>query len=242
MKKIFLFLIGMLMVFSFQSCMVETYATTQDDIYVESEMDIVHSDVSFDVVIRYGVPYYMDGILLYYLYHDIYYYPFYYDNYWYVRAYRRPFTHFDHRPYFRPHKHDYRFAPGHHPGFDRPRGNSYHREGPGRHRGNYNGHDGRPHSPRPDAYPNQPRPDHHSNARPAQPRRDQQPNIRPNSNQRSQQRVQPTQPQRTHQSPSRVSAQPRSSVSTPSRSSIGGSSRGSVGRPSSDGGRFGGRR
>ena len=106
--------------FTISSCDVYTYATTQDDIYTETSVDIVRSNVSFDVIIQYGTPYYRDGVLLYYLYRDIYYYPFYYNNYWYVRAYRRPFTHFDHQPYFRPHKYDYRFSPGHYRGFDRP--------------------------------------------------------------------------------------------------------------------------
>jgi len=108
------------MLFSISSCETYTYATTQDAIYVEAEVDVVRSNVSFDVIIQYGTPYYRDGVLLYYLYRDIYYYPFYYNNYWYVRAYRRPFTHFDHQPYFRPHKYDYRFSPGHYRGFDRP--------------------------------------------------------------------------------------------------------------------------
>ena len=119
MKKFFIFLIGLMMMFSLNSCETYTYATTQDDIYVEADVDVVRSNASFDVVIRHGVPYYMDGVILYYLYKDIYYYPFYYNNYWYVRAYRRPFTHFDNRPYFRPHRYDYRFSPGQYRGFDR---------------------------------------------------------------------------------------------------------------------------
>jgi len=121
-RRIFTILMCLMMLFSLSSCETYTYATTQDDIYVEAEVDVVRSNVSFDVIIQYGTPYYRDGVLLYYLYRDIYYYPFYYNNYWYVRAYRRPFTHFDTRPYFRPHKYDYRFSPGHYRGFDRPDG------------------------------------------------------------------------------------------------------------------------
>ena len=45
---------------------------------------------------------------------------------WDVRAYRRPFTHFDNRPYFRPHRYDYRFSPGQYRGFDR-NGVTHHR-------------------------------------------------------------------------------------------------------------------
>lgn len=111
MKKIYIFLIGLMMLFSLISCETYTYATTQDDIYIENEVDIVQSNVSFDIVLRYGRPYYRDGILLYYIYNNLYYYPYYYGNYWYVRAYRRPFPHVNYRPYFRPHKYDYRFSP-----------------------------------------------------------------------------------------------------------------------------------
>jgi len=120
MRKLYILIIGLMMIFSLSSCETYTYATTQDDIYTETEVDVVRSNVSFDIIMRYGTPYYRNGSLLYYLYRDIYYYPFYYNNYWYVRAYRRPFTHFDRRPYFRPHRYDYRFRPGHHRGFNRP--------------------------------------------------------------------------------------------------------------------------
>ena len=156
MKKFYIFLIGLMMMFSLNSCETYTYATTQDDIYVEAEVDVVRSNVSFDVIIQYGTPYYRDGVLLYYLYRDIYYYPFYYNNYWYVRAYRRPFTHFDTRPYFRPHRYDYRFSPGHYRGFDRPN----------RPKPNYRHN---PNMRRPDVQSKQPRPDV-GNHRPEQPR------------------------------------------------------------------------
>lgn len=172
MKKLYIFLIGLMMMFSLSSCETYTYTTTQDDIYVEAEADVVRSNVSFDVIIQYGTPFYRDGVLLYYLYRDIYYYPFYYNNYWYVRAYRRPFTHFDTRPYFRPHKYDYRFSPGHYRGFDRPN----------RPMPNYRHN---PNIQRPDNQSRQPRPDV-NNRRPNQPRVNEnrpqiQPQIRPNT-------------------------------------------------------------
>jgi hypothetical protein len=172
MKKLYIFLIVLMMMFSLSSCETYTYATTQDDIYVETEGDVVRSNVSFDVIIQYGTPYYRDGVLLYYLYRDIYYYPFYYNNYWYVRAYRRPFIHFNTRPYFRPHRYDYRFSPGHYRGFDRPNRPIPH------YRHN-------PNMRRPDYPPRQPRPDV-GNRRPNQPRingnRPQRPpQIRPNT-------------------------------------------------------------
>ena len=170
-RKLFICLIALLMMFSINSCETYTYVTTQDDIYVETEVDVVRSDVSFDIIIRYGTPYYMDGVLLYYLYRDIYYYPFYYNNYWYVRAYRRPFTHFDTKPYFRPHKYDHKFRPGDYRGFDKPVGN--HRSNVG-HR-----HDNR----RPDVRPDNRRPNTQPNVRPENRQPNRQPNIqqsRPN--------------------------------------------------------------
>ena len=157
MKK-FIYILMCVVSIIFTSCVGYTYATTQDDIYVETEADVVHSHVDFNIVIRYGTPYYYEGSLLYYLYEGLYYYPFYYDNYWYVRAYRRPFAHLHHRPYFRPHRYDYRFRPNHHPGFG------------------HNGHiNGRPHYPgvrpgnrptnRPDVRPGN-RPGNHHDVRP----------------------------------------------------------------------------
>lgn len=155
-KKLFMFLISLFMIMSLNSCDVYTYATTQDDIYIETQADVVKSDVDFNVIIRYGTPYYYNGALLYYLYNDLYYYPFYYNNYWYVRAYRRPFDHLHYRPYFRPHRYDYKFSPGHYRGFDRPNRPEQ------RYRHN-------PNMRRPDYYPRQPRPDV-GNRRPDQPK------------------------------------------------------------------------
>lgn len=153
--KLLAFLVCLMMLFSLNSCVVSSYATTQDDIYTETEVDVVRSNVSFDVIIQYGTPYYRDGVLLYYLYRDIYYYPFYYNNYWYVRAYRRPFTHFDHRPYFRPHRYDYRFSPGSYRGFYRPNNPNSHYRPITPNRGN-NGIYHRPHDSRPIIKPNNP--------------------------------------------------------------------------------------
>lgn len=153
--KLLAFLVCLMMLFSLNSCVVSSYATTQDDIYTETEVDVVRSNVSFDIIIQYGTPYYRDGVLLYYLYRDIYYYPFYYNNYWYVRAYRRPFTHFDHRPYFRPHRYDYRFSPGSYRGFHRPNNPNSHYRPITPNRGN-NGIYHRLHDSRPAIKPNNP--------------------------------------------------------------------------------------
>lgn len=136
------------MMFTISSCDVYTYATTQDDIYTEEAIDIVQSDVSFNIIIRNGTPFYRNGEVLYYLYNGIYYYPYYYNNYWYVRAYRRPFTHFDTYPYFRPHKYDHRFRPGRYHGFGKPIWHNHHIHK-------------RPHNKRPDTPLRPSRPDNH---------------------------------------------------------------------------------
>lgn len=115
MKRIFIALVASLMIFSLSSCETYTYATTQDDIYTETDNDIIRSTVDFNIVINHGTPYYYNRSLLYYFYNGLYYYPFYYDNCWYVRVYRRPFNHLHYRPYFRPHMYDYRFHRGYRP-------------------------------------------------------------------------------------------------------------------------------
>ena len=116
MKRIFINLaIAMTFMFSFASCETYVNATTQDDIYTDYNDDIVRVDVDYNVVIRFGTPYYYQGSILYYIYNGLYYYPFYYNNYWYIRAYRRPFDHLHYRPYFRPHRYDYRFGRGYRP-------------------------------------------------------------------------------------------------------------------------------
>jgi len=149
-RKLLTLLIALMMICSLSSCEVYSYATTQDDIYVEAQADIVQSNVDFNIVIHYGTPYYYNGSILYYLYNNLYYYPFYYDNYWYVRAYRHPFNHLHYRPYFRPHRYDYRFRPGYHKGFGVP--NNFRNIKP-IHRGDsYR----RPHGSRPDVISNRP--------------------------------------------------------------------------------------
>jgi hypothetical protein len=110
--KLIIFITILMMLISLTSCGVTTYATTQDDIYIENTEDIVNSQVNYNIVISSGTPYYYNGSILYYYYDGLYYYPFYYNNYWYMRVYRRPFNHIYYRPYFRPHRYDYRFNRG----------------------------------------------------------------------------------------------------------------------------------
>ena len=112
MKKMYRILITLLLFISLNSCTIGTYPTTQDDIYVTTELDVINSNVDYNLVIRFGEPYYYNGNILYYLYNGLYYYPYYYDNYWYMRVYRNPFPYINHRPYFRPHRYDYRFNQG----------------------------------------------------------------------------------------------------------------------------------
>ena len=68
------------------------------------EQEILNNNVNYNIIIRYGTPYYYDGYLYYYLYEGLYYYPVYYNNYWYFRTYRRPFRYgyFPDNRYWRP--------------------------------------------------------------------------------------------------------------------------------------------
>ena len=63
-----------------------------------------------------------------------------------------PFNHLRYRPYFRPHRYDYRFVPGFHKGFDRPNVNRY----------NSNKHNNRFHNRKTDAIQNKPHLDNRS--------------------------------------------------------------------------------
>lgn len=122
MKKLILSIImALFMTMSFSSCTVQSYATTQDDIYAEARADIVSPTVEFAVILQHGKPYYHNGSLLYYLYDGLYYYPYWYGNQWYVRCYRKPFTHLMPPPYFRPSKYDMRFKPNIYKGYGVPR-------------------------------------------------------------------------------------------------------------------------
>ena len=143
------------------SCVPYEYATTQTDIYAEESNYEVKSDIDFNIVIRFGTPYYYRGSILYYLYNGIYYYPYWYDDYWYVRAYTRPFDHINYRPYFRPSRNDYRFRPGLYHGYGIPNHRHYNR--PPKHRpdhinpGHHNSSNmNRPHQHRNNGHMNRP--------------------------------------------------------------------------------------
>lgn len=103
-SKILILLVSLLIVFTLNSCITTT--TSTDDIYVETEANIVESNVSYNVIIKYGDPFYYNGKLLYYYYNNLYYYPFIYNDYLYMRAYRKPYMYIHNRKHFRP-KHRY---------------------------------------------------------------------------------------------------------------------------------------
>ena len=102
MKKIFLFIIGLVMPFSLTSCVTTAYAQVDDETEVA-------------VVISNGTPYYdADGLLMYYIYRNMYYYPYYYNNAWYFRHYARPLPPRHYRPVPRDFYHHRPLPPRHH--------------------------------------------------------------------------------------------------------------------------------
>lgn len=87
MKKVIIFILGLMMCISMSSCVTTAYAQTDDEM------------VDVNVVVTYGTPYYnSDGLLLYYVFRDLYYYPYYYGNRWYFRHYSRPLPPRTYRP------------------------------------------------------------------------------------------------------------------------------------------------
>ena len=81
MKKIISILAALMMCFTLSSC-VTTASAQIDDMY---------DDVDISVVVTYGTPYYnTEGLLLYYIYRDMFYYPYYYHNRYYLHRYSRP--------------------------------------------------------------------------------------------------------------------------------------------------------
>ena len=82
MKKIIGFLVSLMLCFTLTSC-VTTAAAQIDDVYDDG--------IDISLVITYGTPFYnTEGLILYYVYRDMFYYPcFYYDRY-YLYRYHRP--------------------------------------------------------------------------------------------------------------------------------------------------------
>ena len=117
---------------SLSSCET-TYAATTDDMYMTSYYD---DGVTVNIIMEYGTPYYINGVLQYYLYRNLYYYPYYYNNVMYFRSFYRPLPPRHHYNFGRPHRGDLRF--GHY----RPE----HRHNPGysNHKPNINNHNVQP--------------------------------------------------------------------------------------------------
>lgn len=81
MKKIIGFLVSLMMCFTLTSCV--TTATAQ--------VDDMYDDIDVSLVITYGTPFYnTEGLLLYYIYRDMFYYPFIYHDTYYFHRYRHP--------------------------------------------------------------------------------------------------------------------------------------------------------
>ena len=81
MKKIIGILTALIMSFTLSSC-----ATT-----AQAQIDDMYDNVDINVVVSYGTPYYnTEGLLLYYIYRDMFYYPYYYNNRYYLHRYSRP--------------------------------------------------------------------------------------------------------------------------------------------------------
>ena len=94
MKKIIGILAALMMCFTLNSCVTSAQAQI-DDMYDD--------DVNISLIITYGTPYYnTEGLLLYYIYRDMYYYPYYYHNRYYFHRYSKPLPPRIYRERYRP--------------------------------------------------------------------------------------------------------------------------------------------
>ena len=83
MKKIISILAALMMCFTLSSC-VTTAQAQVDGVYYDDNIDV-------SLVVTYGTPYYnTEGLLLYYIYRDMFYYPYYHNNRYYLHRYSRP--------------------------------------------------------------------------------------------------------------------------------------------------------
>ena len=81
MKKIISILAALMMCLTLSSCVATASA----------QIDEMYDDVDISLVVTYGTPYYnTEGLLLYYIYRDMFYYPYYYHNRYYLHRYSRP--------------------------------------------------------------------------------------------------------------------------------------------------------
>lgn len=81
MKKIIGILVSLMLCFTLTSCVTTATAQTDD----------MYDDVDISVVVTYGTPFYnTEGLIIYYLYRDMFYYPYFYHNRYYLHRYHRP--------------------------------------------------------------------------------------------------------------------------------------------------------
>lgn len=100
MKQKLIYLISIICLsLTLYSCGISYYGISSNPQCDDQE--VFDNNVSHNIIISYGTPYYYDGYLNYYFYEGLYYYPIYYNNYWYFRTYRRPFA----RGYFPDNRH-----------------------------------------------------------------------------------------------------------------------------------------
>ena len=88
MKKVLFAIATLFVCLMFTSCV--TSVSAQDDLYGTTETTIMTDNAQIEVVITYGTPYIIDGLVQYYIYNNLYYYPYYYRNHFYWRMYRSP--------------------------------------------------------------------------------------------------------------------------------------------------------
>ena len=82
MRNFLLLLSVLLSTVSLSSCSASTYAYSTDDYYVEDR------EITYNIIVTYGTPFYFNNVLSYYLYDGIYYYPYRYNSVEYLKPFR----------------------------------------------------------------------------------------------------------------------------------------------------------
>ena len=116
MRNFLLLLSVLLSTVVLSSCSVSTYAAYYtDDYYVEDR------DITYNIIVTYGTPFYFNNILSYYFYDGVYYYPYRYNSVEYLKPFRTvrprgfvfvpgryhvPDYRFRHHSYNKPHFHN----------------------------------------------------------------------------------------------------------------------------------------
>ena len=115
MRNFLLLLSILFSIVCLSSCSVSSYAYTTDDYYIEDR------DITYNIVVTYGTPFYFNNVLSYYFYDGIYYYPYRYNCVEYLKPFRTirprgfvfvpgryyvPNYRFRHHSYNRPHFHN----------------------------------------------------------------------------------------------------------------------------------------